>query len=149
MTKQYEMPGRINRRSRFCTLFTAPDLVRVSLPLAIAYFVIGPTLAGMEMAAVYTAAATVGVIWWLGKPFSQHLDTLVYHVVRWLLAKRGIEGPDIEEIELGYAITADEAAVAGCRQRQLPPVLALLDIRRQHDVPCRGGTPEGADHSPV
>ena len=112
MTKQYEMPGRINRRSRFFTLFTAPDLVRVSLPLAIAYFVIGPTLAGMEMAAVYTAAAIVGVIWWLGKPFSQHLDTLVYHVVRWLLAKRGIEGPDIEEIELGYAITADEAAVA-------------------------------------
>jgi hypothetical protein len=43
---------------------------------------------------------------------------------------------------------ADEAAVAGCRQCQLLPVLAGLDVRRHDDVSLNEGRERAAKRRP-
>ena len=69
-------PGKLTVSTRFFGQLTAKDLTRLITPLGLAYL-LTPTLPG------FTLAALFAVTWYWWTPYGQHLDTLLYNLIRW------------------------------------------------------------------
>jgi hypothetical protein len=76
-------PGKLRVSTRFFGQFTARDLARLITPLGLAYL-LKPTLTGFTLAAVFA------VTWYWWTPYGQHLDTLLYNLIRWNIQTRKI-----------------------------------------------------------
>jgi hypothetical protein len=76
-------PGKLRVSTKFFGQFTARDLTRLVTPLGLAYL-IKPTPAG------FTLAALFAVTWYWWTPYGQHLDTLLYNLIRWNIQTRKI-----------------------------------------------------------
>jgi len=76
-------PGKLQVSTKFFGQFTIKDLTRLITPLGTAYL-LKPTPTG------FTLAALFAVTWYLWTPYGQHLDTLLYNLIRWKITTRKI-----------------------------------------------------------
>ena len=112
MAKRYRMPGRVNVPIKFFGHFTVKDLLRLGIPPGAASFFVDLAPLTPRSIAVLVVAAVVSVLWYVGRPYNQYLDSLFYNAMRWLPAHRSISGSDVDRFEPGYVFASDGAAVA-------------------------------------
>lgn len=86
MPAKLRIPGDVRVRTRFFGQFTASDLLRLGVPLLAAIVTIYP-LTSVTVGTVgwLLAGGLLGVAWYAWEPYDRHLDSHVYHAVRWHL----------------------------------------------------------------
>jgi hypothetical protein len=105
------MPGDVDVPVRFFTRFTLKDLLRLALPVALVSLVIAPIQWSVGTVATIGGALGIGVLWITWTPFGHHVDTHLYHAVRWWLNKEAVDGTDIKYCADDHIRTADGAVV--------------------------------------
>jgi len=89
MSVKVRVPGRLEVPTKLFGQFTFPDLARLGTLPTLAYFL-------YPNPALIAVAAFSGAIWYWWTPYDQHLDHLLYHVVRWKLNHSSVKGSDID-----------------------------------------------------
>jgi hypothetical protein len=113
MTKKIPMPGNLSQvQSRFFGKFTVPDMVRLAAPIGLIYLMVSPSTLSIETGVLVGIAVAASLTWYLWTPYDQHLDTHLYHAVRWLIEKQTVEGSDLAEQNKDHVITENGVAVA-------------------------------------
>ena len=110
MTDKIQIPRQVNRSVRFFSHFTWKDLFRLAALPGLAYIAVNPSAWTVENVGIIGSAVLLSVVWFLWRPYGQHLDTLLYNAARSLPARRTVQGSDLDELNLGYGFTSDGAA---------------------------------------
>ncbi|WP_336328315.1 ATP-binding protein [Halovenus sp. HT40] len=77
-------PGKLGVSTKFFGQFTVKDLLRLLTPSALVY-ILTPSILG------FVFAAFLGAVWYWFTPYGQHLDTLIYNLVRYRTHQKKIE----------------------------------------------------------
>jgi len=72
----FRVPGRLEVGTRIFGHLTVKDLIRLLLPLAVAYLLV-PSIPG------FLAAIVAGVTWYWWNPYGQNLDNLIRNFIRY------------------------------------------------------------------
>ena len=83
MTDRIRVPRDLDISTRFFGRFTPKDLARIGTPLLVAAALV-PREASTETLVGGLAALTVAAVWYVWKPRGRHLDTHLYHGLRFL-----------------------------------------------------------------
>lgn len=112
MTDKIPMPGNLSQiQSRFFGKFTGRDMVRLAAPVGLIYLTASPSTLSIGTGVLVGVAVAVSLIWYLWTPYDHHLDTHLYHGVRWLIERQTVEGSDLAEQNTDHVITENGVAV--------------------------------------
>lgn len=110
MTDKIQIPRQVNRSVKFFSHFTWKDLFRLAVLPGLTYIAVNPSTWTVESVGIIGIAVLLSAVWFLWRPYGQHLDTLLYNAARSLPARRTVQGSDLDELNLGYGFTSDGAA---------------------------------------
>lgn len=125
MTRKIRMPGDIDIPIQLFGQFTVKELARLSIPPA----------TGLALASVQglVAGLLLGTVWYLWKPYGYPVDHHVYHLPRWLIGKRQLQGSDIGEFDQETSIIGVDSRKIKNRHGSLIGVLRVeptnLDLK--------------------
>ncbi len=77
-------PGKLEVSTKFFGQFTVKDLFRLLTPSGLVY-AFAPSISGFLLAGV------LGVVWYWFTPYGQHLDTLLYNLIRYKTNQKKID----------------------------------------------------------